>query len=254
MIGGPLGGRGMLGAVLAAAGARRTYAGKVLSYSPLAYWKLDELSGSAAADSSGNGYNAAYGGVTLNGATGPDGKAAPSFDGTNDFINLYSAGYSAAFPWVRGTVMFWFKAASAGVWTDSTLRYLGLYRLNGSSNQIAIYKLTTANTIRTIYEATGSGTKFRDVGVSSTGWVHYAFTWDADTDAGVPYFNGVAAAPLLTPLSPLTGTGGMNSNLNLLGASSVSSPANGWSGAMAHAAVFSTALSAAAVADLAVAA
>lgn len=251
MISGPMGGRGAVGAVLAAAGARRTYASKVLSYSPLFYWKFDETSGTTAADSSGSGCDAVYGGVTLNGATGPDGKPAPSFDGVNDYINLYSANYSAAFPWVRGTVMFWFKVSGAGVWTDGATRYLGMFRLNGSSNQVQITKLTTAGTVRTVYEATGSGTKFRDVGVSSTGWVHYAFTWDADTDVGVPYFNGVAAAALLPPLSPLSGPGGMNSSLNLLGASSVSSPALGWSGAMAHAAVFSTALSAAAIADLA---
>ena len=46
---------------------RRAYADEVMADSPAAYWKLDETSGTTAADSSGNGNNGTYGGgVTLN--------------------------------------------------------------------------------------------------------------------------------------------------------------------------------------------
>jgi hypothetical protein len=56
-----------------ASGVANTYDNAVLALGPLAYWKLDETSGTTAVDSSGNGNNGTYSstGVTLAGATVP---------------------------------------------------------------------------------------------------------------------------------------------------------------------------------------
>ena len=69
-------------------GIWKPYLDLVLEDNPLVYYRLDETSGTAAADSSGNGNNGTYiGGPTLN--QGPlilDGRAV-SFDGSNDQID-----------------------------------------------------------------------------------------------------------------------------------------------------------------------
>jgi hypothetical protein len=121
---GPLAGNGQINNVLArSSGRQRSYESKVLSYSPLAYWKLDETSGTIAVDSSVNANAAAYVGPTLAANTFLDGSPAPNFDGTNDYVNLYSAGlavdWDAADP-NQGTIALWVRVSGAGVWTDGT--------------------------------------------------------------------------------------------------------------------------------------
>jgi len=60
-----------------------TYAEEVLADSPLAYWKLDEVSGTAANDSSGNGYDGTYAsGYTLLQPALINAGTSVDFDGT----------------------------------------------------------------------------------------------------------------------------------------------------------------------------
>lgn len=61
----------------------------ITALTPAGYWKLQETSGTAAADSSGNGRNGTYvNGPTLNATAGPDGFNYPTFDGTNDTMDV----------------------------------------------------------------------------------------------------------------------------------------------------------------------
>ncbi|HEY1119879.1 MAG TPA: LamG-like jellyroll fold domain-containing protein [Acidimicrobiales bacterium] len=75
-----------------------TYASEVLADSPVGYWKLDETSGTTAADSSGNGRDGTYNGSpslasrALNGVLG----AVSDFDGTNDYVDLPAMPTAAA--------------------------------------------------------------------------------------------------------------------------------------------------------------
>lgn len=101
-----------------------TFSEIAASYSPLAYWRLGETSGTSAADASGNGYTGTYtGGVTLN-QTAPlvDGNPAVSLDGTDDYI---SVAYDAVFrdlvpPW---TLACWIYPTAA---RDTTNQYAGI--------------------------------------------------------------------------------------------------------------------------------
>jgi RHS repeat-associated protein len=65
-----------------------TYPATVESDYPRAYWRLGESSGTAAADSTGNGQAATYFGPTLgqSGAFAGDANTAASFDGTDDYV------------------------------------------------------------------------------------------------------------------------------------------------------------------------
>ena len=94
-----------------AVSAPATYDQVVLADSPAAYWRLGESSGSAAADSSGNGNAGTYqNGVTL-GAAGliGGGNTAASFDGVDDRVvafdtaSLSPTNAVSAEAWVRAT-------------------------------------------------------------------------------------------------------------------------------------------------------
>src|SRR5437867_9500112 len=71
---------------------------------PTAYWKLDETSGTTAADSSGNNHPA----TLVNGPTFTTGKInnGLSLDGTDDYVDLGNLGLSA------GTLSLWAKPTS----------------------------------------------------------------------------------------------------------------------------------------------
>ncbi len=73
-----------------------------------AHWKLDEPSGTTAADSSGNGYN----GTLRNSPVWTAGKlgGALSFDGTDDYVAIQNMHYSQAGAVEKVTVTFWMKA------------------------------------------------------------------------------------------------------------------------------------------------
>ena len=79
---------GLLSSQLAFAGP---YSDAVLADTPIAYWKLDETTGTTAVDSSGNGYDATYiNGSTLNqsGAVTDPTNLAASLNGTDQYIQL----------------------------------------------------------------------------------------------------------------------------------------------------------------------
>lgn len=95
-----------------------TYADKILALNPIAYWKLDETSGTTAYDSSGNHYDGTYYGVTLDQIDGPGSTMgrAGLWDGINDYVNVFSAPLASAIDTDHYTVVLWFRAASADMW------------------------------------------------------------------------------------------------------------------------------------------
>ena len=67
-----------------------TYANTVKQDRPIGYWRLGELSGTSAADQSGNGLNGTYNNVTL-GAAGTligDNNAAGLFNGSTSYVSI----------------------------------------------------------------------------------------------------------------------------------------------------------------------
>ena len=94
------------------------YANKVLSYSPIAYWQLNELVGSVANDSSGNDYHGSIVGCTLGQPGIGDGQTSFLFDGINDLVTLPAVALNADFDGDEGTMMVWTRVFNLGVWTE----------------------------------------------------------------------------------------------------------------------------------------
>lgn len=88
-----------------------TYSSRVLTYSPYAYLRLNETSGTVADDSSTNNRNGTYtGGVTLNqaGAFVGDTDVAANFDGTDDRVTLGTISPSGS----ALTIIAWIRPAN----------------------------------------------------------------------------------------------------------------------------------------------
>ena len=224
-----------------------SYANKVLSYSPIAYWPLNEATGAVATDYSGNGYNGAYVTVTL-GQTGiGDGNTCPLFDGTNDYVNIYSAGLAGAFSGVTGTLMIWEKMFNVGVWTDGNTRYAVRLAVD-TNNQITINRTTTNNQNSCLYEANNTQEKRTKEGLSDTGWVHYAITWSKTAEEVRVYYGGVQEGVTMTTLGVWAGA---LHSLSVIIGDGTTTLDNHWYGWLAHCAVWDSVLTPAQIADLA---
>lgn len=241
----PLSHRGLARLVetLPAGGAAQSYTDRVLSYSPIAYWRLNETAGGTATDSSGNGHTGTYNGVTLSATTGPDGSTpAPSFDGINDFVNVYSAGFAGAFNGSEGSLASWMKVVD---WENAG--YLCRFYVD-AANRIRIGQSATDNTIEFNYRA-GDVAKFVTVGSQTqTGWFHVAMTWTATGDEMQMYIDGAQVGGTQSSLG--TWAGALSSTQTVIGAASTTG-SSAFPGNIADFAIFDTPLSADAIADLA---
>ena len=166
-----------------------SYSSSVQASAPLAYYQLNETSGTTAADSSGSGLNATYvggvqlgqpgpipfvqdTGVTLNGSTGS--VQLPTL--TNDFTNGFSAEV-----WAYPTAV-----ANNQAFIDfgnSISDNIQLYR-NGTSNDLAFV----------VYDASSEGTVVvAHNAIALDQWQYFAVTMNA-SGAVTLYKNGVAIA------------------------------------------------------------
>lgn len=223
-----------------------TYTQKVQALSPIAYWPLNETSGTAITDASGNGRNGTYNGPTLGQPGIGDGNTAPLFDGVNDAANVYSASLASAFNGAEGTVAVWAKVASSAVWTDATYRAIVRLAVD-SNNDIMIYRSTVSNRINCDYRAGGTLNQVAATSLTSTAWLHIALTWSKTSNVLTAYSNGASIGT-----QPVTGTwaGSLASTRTLLGSQFAPSTMP-WSGYLAHAAIWTTALSSTDIASLA---
>lgn len=215
----------------------------------IAYWPMAEASGTVAVDASGNGRDGTYTAVTLGAVGIGDGRTAASLDGTNSWINVFGASFQSAFSGAQGTVSVWWKVSGSGVWTDAAFRNLFRFRVD-ASNHVQIFKSNVDNRIDFNYLAGGTSKTVSVTGLSTTAWQMAAITWK-DASAGdqvIAYLNGVQTGATQTGNG--TWAGSLSSTNTTVGASSISS--SRWSGTLAHAAVWTTPLSAAQIATLAV--
>ena len=201
------------------------YAARVLATSPLRYNKLNETSGTAIVDSSGNGYTGTYTGVDLANADSPFlPDKAPFFDGVNDYGNIYSAAFATAFNMDEFTILMFVKMANLGVWTDAYAagrRSIVIQR--DASNFIFIGRSAADNTLT--FQRTANGTaKIITIGsLSYTDWFSVAISASVagggllnagDTRA---YINGVQGGTTQTGSVAATGSG-LSSTATVLGA------------------------------------
>ena len=207
------------------------YANLVLATVPLAFWQSNEGTGSAIVDSSGNGFNGTYTGVTWDGTTGPKGGLAPFYDATNDYGDVHSAGLGTAFDYDEFTIITWIKVNAEAVWTDGAIR--GFVRLGRDAiveNDIRIQKSATNNTVRFLREGANVVQVVDVAGQSDTDWVAYGISCSIAggglLDAGDlrGYKNGVQIGSTVTGNVAADGSG-LLSTLTLLGALSTA-PSN----------------------------
>lgn len=220
------------------------YSDLILSLSPLAYWPLSDLSGTAAVELVA-ARNGTYAGVDLAQAQAP--YVAPLFGGSGDSCNIYSAGLAGAFSAAAGSISIWAKVYDAGVWTDGAYRNLITFYVDGS-NSISIQRSSTNGRVSWFYIAGGTQEQRNKESLSTTAWVHLALTWSVADDKVIAYYNGAQEGATMTTLG--TWAGALSNNNTAIGCFRVTTALQVWNGWLAHAALWTRALTAAEVANL----
>ncbi len=226
------------------------YASKVLATAPanlLAYWKLDETGGTTAYDSSGHGRNGTYSGVALNTSSFLDGSPAPSFNGINDYVDVYSSSLAAAFNGNEGTFIAWGKVHDSSVWSDgSNRRLIHFVSTLGTSNRIILSRPLADNSF--LLQRSASGNLGVTATLSNTDYVLYALAWSKVSDQVKAFINGSQVGTTQTGLQSFSGA--LATDSAVIGAHS-SGGTLSWRGSIAHVALWDVALSAAQITSLA---
>ena len=191
--------------ITAVSSSSASYRERVMLTNPIRYWPLWEPSGTVATEliAADNGTYARDVATMTTGAGIGDGHTAPLFDGTNDFVNIYSAALNTAFSGAAGSVLIWARVSAAGVWTDGTARTLLGIRADGN-NYIRLNKATTNNQLEWFYVANGTVESNTSVALSGTlSTFSVGMTWDANAGANgevVYYLNGASGGATDTDL------------------------------------------------------
>lgn len=181
------------------------YTSTILADSPAGYWRLGELTGTSAADASGNAHSGTYtGGVTLAqaGAIGSENNAAAKFDGSSGYVDL---GNPAAFVITTGPVTLeaWISAAAAPAKSAGIL-----CRGNtGTPTRLLAIELTISGTVRAeIYNGSGDPSADSPSSIVGTGFHHAVFV--RDTAAGLLrlYLDGAQVASYADGTGNIDGT------------------------------------------------
>jgi len=210
------------------------------------YLPLDEESGTTAFDRSLEGNNATTKGLARGWndrrMLAPDGGKCAQFDGSTTAIDFNGA--SSDISTTEGSISIWVAVPNAQL-TDTTAMYIVKCAAD-ANNYIDLSFDTTANQFKFDYKAGGTS-------VSSTGkvynrhgalhlpeWHHFVGTYSATNDAVNLYIDGVAqtAGDTLG-----TWSGSFDTDLMCLGSSAYATPADQYTGWMAHFAWWSPILS-----------
>lgn len=224
---------------------KKSYIQRVLdiqSANLIAYYPLNETTGTNAANAEGTAArDGTYTGVTLNSIIGPDGvNGAPLFDGSNDFVDIFSASLNTA--WgapAAGTVAAWARVSAAGVWEDSTQRFMLGLRHADTDNRIRMRKSATNDRVDMMYDAGGTLDQINVAPISLTAWMHWAITWNVADDEMKAYLNGVQQGATQTAIGTLVGN--LQATLTVIGAETTG-PARVWDGYLAHVPIWTTTL------------
>jgi hypothetical protein len=229
--------------------AKRQYMARVRGLGPIAYFPLDEASGTVARNlgTLGAAANGTYTGVTLGQPGIGDGRTCPSFDGTNDYVNIHSAALAAAFNGAAFTVAGWCRVSSIGVLSDGTNRYV-VSSYGGAADEWNIRRYATIPNIFIARCKAGATDKSVSITIADANWHHLAMTHDKANDAFKAYLDGAQVGATQTGLGVWGGTLGVTSTC--VGAYNTSA-ASPWSGTLAHVALFTRPLSPAQIASLA---
>ena len=230
-----------------------SYAAKILATEPnnlIGYWIMDEAAGAVAVDYSPENNDGAYTGVTLGQPGIGDGLTSPFFDGTNDFNNILSAGLTADFDGDELSLVIWAKLDDPSIWTDGSAPRIIRLGSTAGSNDATIWKSVVNNRIQ--FETTRTGGGFQALpinidGLTSADWIVYAITFSQSAGEFKAFVNGSQVGATQNPTSTWLG----NLNTAIIGALTLG-PVTPWDGFLAHCALWTTQLTDAQIADLAV--
>lgn len=216
----------------------------IFGSSLVAYWPLNETSGTTITDASGNGRTGTYSNVTLGQAGIGDGNTAAGFvPASSSWGNVQSTGLASAFNGATGTIAGWFLVSAAGIWTDGAGHNI-INLLADANNNVSFQKYTTNTQLRFTRKAGGSQSNVIANSSSPAGWTHIAMTWDTGANQFIAYLAGAQFGT--TQTCPGTFTGSIvTSEIGRQSASTY------WSGSLAHCGIASRVLSAAEIARLA---
>lgn len=227
------------------------YREKVLATRPITYWMQAESSGSVSIDEVNSpAQDGAYTGVTLGQPGIGDGRTSPLYDGANDFNNVFSASLQGAFNVSEGTFMCQIKVSGAGIWTDGSRHYAGLFGADGAANAAYIRKSTANNTIDFVYAANGTVEIVSPAGITTTDFLNAAITWSVAADEVRAYIDGAQVGVTQNGLGVWVGA--LNAVRAVFGSTAGSGAFTPWDGNLAHGAVWDRPLSPAEVAGLVV--
>ncbi len=220
------------------------YYRKVLGTRPgslIGYWPLWEQTGAAAQELSGVAGTGAYVGVELGRGGMGDGRTAPYFDGTSDYVNVYTAGLASAFSGAEGTMLVWAKAATT-VWTDSTTRRIFLLRAD-VNNRVIVDKnwgaLDTPNDQLVCTYISGGASCQQKTGLQRSGWFSIGITWSFSAGQVRAYVDGVQQGATMTGLGVWVGA--LTATTCVIGAIDTT-PTGPWHGWVAHGALWNAPL------------
>lgn len=210
----------------------------------IAYWRLGELSGTTATDSSPTAADGTYAGTFTLAQPGiGDGSLSTLFDGTSGLVSLATnlATLDTPFDGAEGSLVCWGKVSSAGVWTDAAFHVLSALGAD-ASNRVLLYKPNTDNTLTWLYASGGTGNT-ATITASPTGWFSIGITWSKSNNRVRRYYNGVQQGANLTGLGVWAGA--LASAWSAIGSQSSLSASSQWSGNLAHNAAWKAELTAA---------
>jgi len=219
---------------------RNHYHEKVLAMQPIAYWPLWEAAGTVARCLVNVAQSGTY---SSNVATWPvgtgigDGNTAPGFDGVNDYVNVQTAAFTAAFNGNTGTVFQWIRVANVGVWTDGTRRDSWFCQVDGA-NFVFLGRGVANNVYRFYYTSGGVNSFVNPGGLTTTAWVPIAISWNKPADEVKVYWNGAQVGATVGGLGIWAGA----LAISVIGATNLV-PTNPFFGGIAHHQVYSRALS-----------
>ena len=162
-------------------------------------------------------------------ATSPNGirgLTAPYFDGTNDFVNIYSAALAAAFNGAEGTLLTWARVSGAGVWTDGMFRNIITIDAD-ASNYLRFYRSSVNNVISLYYKAATVAESISVTGLPDNGWMQLGLTWNKAADEVKGYKNGAQIGTTQTTLGEWAGAPAATTTV--IGAATTA-PTGVWSG------------------------
>jgi len=214
------------------------YYQKIKNLNPIAFWKLNEQTGTVANDISINEYNGTYDGATL--YIDPFlNTRAPYFDGTNDLVILPHATLTAKFNGQKGSLSVWARPYDATALADGTRRVIVRLYVDGS-NIFTLQRELPNNQYSLNYTA-GATTSQRYFDNTAITWSNYIVTWSKAADQVCVYVNNVLQGEVLTTL----GTWAGNITAAYISAYTPNpTPARIWNGYISHCAIFDKVLSA----------